>query len=383
MRAVRTQGSDGPAPVVKAVPERTPGPGRLRPLMAPLRRSWSRPLWIIAICCLLVVARLGREAFIPLGLALLVAFILSGVVETLKQIHVPRAMSAALLLLLFAAGLVATIETVATPAQQWLQNSPRILRTIDHKVRPAQSMLRRLDDLAKRANAIANPPSPDAGASPPPVNNTPVISPLDVFAMTGEAAIGIVTVLAFAFLLLAAGPPTLARLSSALGGETRAVRVLEVIDAMRREVGRYYGTLLLINVCFGAVTGTLMWLFSLPNPVLWGVMAGILNFIPYLGPAVTCGVLLVVGLVTFDGITHTLLAAGSYVCLATIEGHIIEPIFLGRRLDLNPILVLLAVWVGGWLWGVAGVVLALPMLLALKVATRMAATRRAQALSQI
>jgi predicted PurR-regulated permease PerM len=138
-----------------------------------------------------------------------------------------------------------------------------------------------------------------------------------------------------------------------------------------------------INICFGTVTGTLMWLFGLPNPVLWGVMAGLLNFIPYLGPALTCGVILVVGLVTFDGITHTLLAAASYVGLATIEGHIIEPIFLGKRLDLNPLLVLLAVWLGGWLWGVAGVVLALPMLLALKVATRMAATRRAQALSQI
>jgi len=352
--------------------------------MAPLRRSWSRPLWIIAICCLLVVARLGREAFIPLGLALLVAFVLSGVVETLKKIHVPRTLSAALLLLLFAGGVAATIETVATPAQQWLQNSPRILRTIDHKVRPAQSMLRRLEDLAKRASAIANPGNPEAaGAPPPPANNAPMIRPIDVFAMTGEAALGIVTVLAFAFLLLSAGPPTLARLSGALGGETRTARVLEVIDAMRREVGRYYGTLLLINMCFGAVTGTLVWLFGLPNPVLWGVMAGILNFVPYLGPAVTCGVLLVVGLVTFDGITHTLLAAASYVALATIEGHIIEPIFLGKRLDLNPILVLLAVWVGGWLWGVAGVVLALPTLLSLKVATHTAATRRAQALSQI
>lgn len=351
--------------------------------MAPLRRSWSRPLWIIAICCLLVVARLGREAFIPLALALLVAFILSGIVETLKRIHVPRTLSAALFLLLFAGGIAATIETVATPAQQWLQNAPRLLRTIDHKVRPAQSMLRRLEDLATRASAIANPGNTEAAAPPAPSNNRPVLTPIDIFAMTGEFALGIVTVLAFAFLLLAAGPPTLARLSAALGGETRAVRVLEVIDAMRREVGRYYGTLLLINVCFGTVTGTLMWLFGLPNPVLWGVMAGLLNFIPYLGPALTCGVILVVGLVTFDSLTHTLLAAASYVGLATIEGHIVEPIFLGKRLDLNPLLVLLAVWLGGWLWGVAGVVLALPMLLALKVATRMAATRRAQALSQI
>jgi predicted PurR-regulated permease PerM len=126
-----------------------------------------------------------------------------------------------------------------------------------------------------------------------------------------------------------------------------------------------------------------MWLLGMPNPALWGVLAAVLNFIPYIGPAITVAILTVVALVTFAGVTHPLLVVGGYVALAAVEGHIVEPVFLGRRLNLNPIVVLLAVWLGGWLWGVAGVLLALPMLLAVKVILRRSLTRRAHALSRL
>ena len=103
-----------------------------------------------------------------------------------------------------------------------------------------------------------------------------------------------------------------------------------------------------------------MWLLGMPNPALWAVMASVLNFVPYLGPAITLAVLTLVALVTFTSTAHIFLVSACYLGLATIEGHIVEPVFLGRRLDLSPILVLFALWIGGWLWGVAGMVLALP-----------------------
>jgi predicted PurR-regulated permease PerM len=110
----------------------------------------------------------------------------------------------------------------------------------------------------------------------------------------------------------------------------------------------------------------------MPNPLLWGVVAGTLNFVPYVGPALTLATLTLVALVTFPSNAHILAVSATYLGLATIEGHIVEPVFLGRRLNLNPIIVLFALWIGGWLWGVPGVVLALPVLLAIKIATRMA-----------
>jgi predicted PurR-regulated permease PerM len=379
--ALSTRGTEGSAPVITAVPGTAPGLGRVRALRTPTHRAFVKPLWIIAACCLVSMAYVGREALVPLGLALLVACILSGTVERLRRLHVPRAVSAAALLLMMAAALVAIGDWVATPAQAWLQNAPRIIRTIDHKVRPAQSILRRVDDIAKRASALANADSA-APADSGPVSAA-FLTPLEVFAFTGAAAFKTLTVFAFAFLLLAAGPPALARLSCALAGEAQAMRVLRMIDAVRHQVGRYYATLLLINICFGTVVGTLMWLLGMPNAALWGVLAGTLNFIPYLGPAITVSILTVIAFVTFAGVTQPLMVAGGYVALAAVEGHVVEPVFLGRRLNLNPIVVLLAVWIGGWLWGVAGVLLALPMLLALKVVMRRSLTRRAHALGRL
>ncbi|HEX8782968.1 MAG TPA: AI-2E family transporter, partial [Steroidobacteraceae bacterium] len=169
-------------------------------------------------------------------------------------------------------------------------------------------------------------------------------------------------------LLLAAGPPTLARMTAPVASDGRAIHVLRVIEAIRLEVGRYYGTLAVINLLFGAITALAMWLLGMPNPMLWGAVAGVLNFIPYLGCASTLAILTIVAFVSFDRISQTVLVAASFLMLAAVEGHLIEPIFLGRRLDLNPIVVLVALWVGAWVWGIAGVVVALPILVAMKVA---------------
>jgi predicted PurR-regulated permease PerM len=331
------------------------------------RQPWSLPLWIIALCAAVALLRFCRDALIPIALALLAACILSGTVEALRRRHVPRAVSAAVLLVLIAIAIGATVDWIATPAQAWMQSAPRLLRTIEHKVRPAQTLVRRLDYIARRASAIAgtDPDAPAAAtAAPPPL----VPTAMEIFAATGWAAFTTVTVMAFAFLLLAAGPSALARLTCLFAAGTPALHGLRTIEAIRREVGRYYATLLLINVCFGAVLATTLWLLGMPSAPLWGVLGAILNFVPYVGPAVGVTIVTLVALVTFPGTAQALLVAACYVALATVEGHIVEPVFLGRRLELNPVVVLFALWIGGWLWGVAGVLLAMPVLLAIKVA---------------
>jgi predicted PurR-regulated permease PerM len=110
-----------------------------------------------------------------------------------------------------------------------------------------------------------------------------------------------------------------------------------------------------------------MMLCGMPNPLLWGTMAGILNFIPYAGSTITLIVVTIVAFVSFDGLGHVAAVAGSYLLLATIEGQFVQPLLVGRRLKLNPVLVFLGLWFGGLFWGVAGIILATPTLLALKV----------------
>jgi predicted PurR-regulated permease PerM len=332
----------------------------------PLARSLAHALWIVAICVAVAALRLGRELLIPMVLALLIALVLSGIVETLRRYRIPRGVSAVVLLLLIGIALGAVLHAVWTPAQQWIESAPRVLRTIEHKTRSAQSVVRRIDALAKRASEIAGAVEPAGSVSmaPPPAS----MSAMDVVEGTSGVVAALLMGAALTLLLLAAGPPTLARMTAPVATDGRAVHVLRVIEAIRLEVGRYYGTLAIINLLFGTATTLLMWLLGMPNPMLWGALAAVLNFIPYLGCATTFVVLTIVAFVSFTGISQTLLVGASFLLLAAIEGHVVEPVFLGRRLDLNPIIVLVALWVGAWIWGIAGMVIAMPFLVAVKVA---------------
>jgi predicted PurR-regulated permease PerM len=323
----------------------------------------------VTLCVALAALRLGRDLLIPIALAVLVTLVLSGIVETLRRYRIPRALSAVVLLALAGAALGGTLHAVWTPARQWVEVAPRVLRTIEHKTRPAQSIVRRIDAIARRASALAgagDPPAAAATAAAPAV--TSAVSAMDLVEGTSGVVAALLMGVALTLLLLAAGPPMLARMTAPVATDGRTIRVLRVIEAIRLEVGRYYGTLAVINLLFGALTALVMWLLGMPNPVLWGAVAGVLNFIPYLGCATTLAILTLVAFVSFDRISQTALVAASFLAHAAIEGHIIEPVFLGRRLDLNPVVVLVALWVGAWIWGVAGMVVALPLLVATKVA---------------
>jgi predicted PurR-regulated permease PerM len=323
----------------------------------------------VTLCVAVAALRLGRDLLVPIVLAVVVTLVLSGIVETLRRHRIPRALSAVVLLALVGVALGGTLHAVWTPAWQWIEGAPRVLRTIEHKTRPAQSVVRRIDAIVRRASALAGASDPaGAGATagaPPPAT---AVSAMDVVAGTSGVVAALLMGAALTLLLLAAGPPTLARMTAPVATDGRAIRVLRVIEAVRLEVGRYYGTLAVINLLFGAVTALVMWLLGMPNPILWGALAGVLNFIPYLGGASTLAILTLVAFVSFDRISQTALVAASFLVLAAVEGHIVEPVFLGRRLDLNPIVVLVALWVGAWIWGIAGMVVALPVLVATKVA---------------
>jgi predicted PurR-regulated permease PerM len=334
-------------------------------LAARLHQPLTRPLWILALCALILGLRASREALIPLILAILLSLMLSGLVEGLRRLRIPRGVSATLLLLLGGVTLAGTLDALWAPAQEWVQSAPRVMREVERKVRPARAVVQRMNDLAARAAAITgseveNNRAANSVAAP--------LTAMEVLTETGWVAGGVVTVGVLTLLLLSAGPPTLARMMSAVSGNLQAVHVLKTIDAVRVEVGRYYGTLALINLSLGIATALIMWLLRMPNPVLWGAMAAVLNFVPYLGSAVTLLVLSGVALVSFDSIPHALLVPASYLGLATIEGQIVEPVFFGRRLAINPIVIFITLWFGGWLWGIAGVMFALPVLVAVKVA---------------
>jgi predicted PurR-regulated permease PerM len=308
------------------------------------------------------VLYLGRLAFIPVALALLLSLILSGPVEALHARRLPRSVGAVLIMLILASGIAATFHFVSEPARDWLANAPHTLNVFKHKLRPLAQSVARVEDFANRATTMSTrAPRSDAAAPPAPVG-APVI-----WEVTRTAVVSTVTVIILTIFLLAAGPPILARMTAALAGNVHASRAMEIIEHTRRDVGKFYLTTALINVGLGTATTLAMLACGMPNPLLWGTMAAVLNFLPYLGPATTLVVLISVAIVSFDGLGNVLAVGGSFLALTTLEGQVVQPLLVGKRLALNPLVLFLSLWFGGFFWGVAGVALAVPTLVTLKV----------------
>jgi predicted PurR-regulated permease PerM len=306
----------------------------------------------------------AHAAFIPVALALLLALVLSGPVETLHGWRVPRSVSAAVLMIVILGIFVALVDFVSIPAQQWFAAAPHTLKVIEKKIRPVELLISRIDELRNSAGNIG---SSSHTTPTPAVTAAEESGSVMLLDATRGAVLSSVTVIILTLFLLAGGPPMLARMTSAFASDLNSAHIISVIEKVRREVGRFYVTMAFINVGLGFATSFAMMWCGMPNPFLWGTMAGMLNFIPYVGSTTTLIVLTVVAIVSFDGLGHVMAVAGSYLALATIEGQFVQPLLVGRRLQLNPLLVFLALWFGGLFWGVSGIILATPALVALKV----------------
>jgi predicted PurR-regulated permease PerM len=316
--------------------------------------------------CLLYFA---HEAFVPVALALLFSLVLSGPVEWLHSCRVPRSVSAALFMAALLGGLVALGNFISEPAAGWFATAPHTIKIIEKKIRPVAQLMARVDTLRNSAGNIASTgrPAGPSPAAPSAASGAEESAPVMLFDATRGAVLSTATVIILTLFLLAGGPPMLARMASAFFSDLKSAHIIVVIEHVRSEVGRFYATSALINIGLGLATSLVMMWCGMPNPFLWGTLAAVLNFIPYAGPTTTLLVLTLVALVSFDNLTRVLAVAGGYVALAAVEGQFIQPLLVGRRLQLNPMLVFLALWFGGMFWGVAGIVLATPALVALKV----------------
>jgi predicted PurR-regulated permease PerM len=248
------------------------------------------------------------------------------------------------------------------PAHEWIERAPRVLSDVDRKVRPLRRLVVKIDEVAAQAGRVTGAP----GAAPEPAT-APSRSLLWKTPAVIVPAIG---VFFLTFFLLSSGPVMLVRLAESRRRTTTARRLIRIAEQVRHEIARYLGTIATINVGLGVATAAVAWGFDLPTPLLWGVMAGVFNFIPYAGAATTLLVLTIVAILTHDSLAPALGVAASFLGLATLEGQVVQPLALGRRLSLSPLVVFLGLWLWGWLWGVAGMFLATPILITVKAIGR-------------
>ncbi len=313
----------------------------------------------IATATVAVVALLhfGRDALVPVVLAGVLALMLSSIVDMLVGWRLPRWLASAVVVVTLVVVVGSCLNAVWEPARNWLDRAPRTLQTAEQKLRPLTRLVAKVESVSDQAARMASPAAP--GTDDPPVkvrDETP-----GLVNLTLGWAVTLLSTVFMTYFLLADGPGLVAWLSrrSSTGGRRRTIAL--VLGA-RRVLGRYFGAMAMSSLALGLSTTIAMFALDMPSPILWGTLAFLLNFVPYAGPTITFALLVLVALVSFEGIGPVFAVGASFLVLTTLEGQVLQPVLVGHRIRVSPLAVMLALWFGGWLWGLPGVALAAPIL---------------------
>jgi predicted PurR-regulated permease PerM len=355
-------------PIRPVVSEEEAAPAR--PNIGKLRDMMQGPFGVrsLALSGLFILAAFytlyfTRSFVLPIVLALLLNFLLSPVVRFLKKLHIPEALGAAIVVfgLLGAIGL--GIYELSGPAYEWAQQAPRSLRKVEGKIqdfkRPVQTM--------SKATAQVEKITQVGGTQQAPVAVQTESLGERLFSRTTDFLAAGSVVFILLFFLLASGDMFLRKLIRVLprlGDKKRAVEIARQIES---DISAYLATITMINGCLGLATWGAMALLGVPNPLLWGVLAWATNYIPYLGAMVMYAVLTMVGFLSFDTAAHALMVPGAFGVLNILESYLLTPLMLGRRLTLNPVVIFLGLTFWGWIWGVTGAILAVPIMVVFKI----------------
>jgi predicted PurR-regulated permease PerM len=302
------------------------------------------------------------EIVIPILIAFLLKLVLQPIMETLVSFHLPRFLAALLIVCVLLAGVSGLGIMLAGPAANWVSKAPQSLAKVETKLAAVSAMAR---DFQKATHDVeklgedASQPAAVAVKGPP----------LSTFLFSGTRALtaGLVTVVVLLYFLLVSGNSFLRRLVEILPTMRNKKQAIEITNEIQRTVATYLGTVTVMNALVGVATGVAVHFCGLGDPVLWGAVAFLLNFVPIVGPLVGVAVLGLAGLLSFETVWQALLPAGIYLGIHLIEGEAVTPMLLARRLTLNPVAVIIALVFWYWMWGVAGALLAVPMLATLKI----------------
>jgi len=310
----------------------------------------------IGIFVILMIAGLefARPVFLPAVSAFVVTMMLGTLSAQATRIGLPTLLTAIVLWLLVIVAFYGVILLLAAPAVEWIGKAPDISRTIQEKLRVLDQPLAALQGL--RDALLPSDKKADLGFD--------IMSILQPAVSIVTPAIGEVFIFFGTLFFMLVGRARLRRVLVVFFDDREArLRTLKIMNDIEHNLTGYMSMVAMINFSVGIAACVIAFAVGLPNPIAWGVLGFILNFIPYIGALLMEAGLFFVGLVTFPLLTHVLVAPLIYAAFATIEGHFITPSLIGRRLTLNPLTVFLSLVFWSWLWGPVGAFLAVPILI--------------------
>ena len=323
-----------------------------------------RTLGLILLVLLTIGFYFAKEVFLPLMMATLLALTLSPLVRALHRVGLAPAVSATAMILVLAAAVGGAALLVSGPVSGWISDAPKLEAELQQKLHALATSVAVVQKASDQVDKIA------AGAADPEVQKVAVQSPgLLTVAVSNVASVLATTLvtLVLALFLLASGDLFYVKLIDAFPRFGDKKRALRIVYGIERNVSRYLLLATAINAALGVVIGTGMWSIGMPLPLVWAFVAFFLNFLPYIGPLSGAGLAGAVAVVSFDHLGHAALAPIIYLTATSIEGQFITPVILGRQLELNTVSVFVTVVFWGWLWGIAGALMAVPFLVCLKV----------------
>jgi predicted PurR-regulated permease PerM len=360
-RAAEAEADDA----VAAVRDTTPAATGVKdqddmPLPTDPRTVFLGGLFLLAVLAALYVA---APIVLPVVLAIVLKLLLQPLVRLTDRAGLPHALGALLAILLLVAALAGLISGVTGPAASWAGKLPDAIPQIQQKLaflaRPIGSFEWMMGQLQSIAGAGGGVPQAPSGQS------FNVMGAL--FSGTTTVAAGLFTTLVVLFYLLVSGETFMRRFVEILPSFGQKRQAVEITLDIERNISVYLITVTLINFVVGLLTLGVMWVTGVANPLLWGVIAFVMNFVPILGPMVALVIFLMASVLSLGVTWWALLPVGLYLLIHVIEGEIVTPMLMARRFTINPVAVILALLFWYWMWGVPGAILAVPMLAIIKI----------------
>jgi predicted PurR-regulated permease PerM len=342
---------DAPAPLAEAELEHT---------TPDIKNVFQGGTFLLALLAAFYVA---SEIVLPIVVAFVLMLVLQPAMRVLQRVHVPRGISAMILILVLF-GVPAGLSTVLSgPAASWAQKLPESIPKLQERLSFLGKPVAAIQKLISRAETLTQ------GAAPAPLPVAVEGSGLSQRLLNGTRAIvsGLLEMVLVLFFLLLSGDTFLRRLVEVLPTFKNKRQAVEISQQIESDISAYLTTITIMNVVVGAATATVAAVCGLGDPLLWGTVAFLLNYVPILGPMIGVVIFLLAGLIAIDTLWVAFVPAGLYLSIHMIEGEAVTPMLLAHRFTINPVLVVVSLVFWYWMWGVPGAILSTPMLAVIKI----------------
>lgn len=323
-----------------------------------LKRCAFISLIFMALVVLIVVLHLAKTILSPLFLAVIVGLVLGPMADRIESIGIPAWLSAMLMVAFFLTAIAIALVGFAVPLSEWLDRLPQIWMRLQAELADWKGFFASLTSLQEELNAMTGTAASDVTVN---VSETNTVT--QVAFLAPSLAAQIILFLACLFFFIATRNGLRRAILAQLKKGRRRLKLARVLVQIEKQISSYMLHITLINITLALVVSGTFWIMDVPSPILWGLLAGVLNFVIYIGPAVMTCIMLAVGLAIAGDFYAIVTPAATYLFINFLEAQFLTPMVLGRMMTLNPFMIFFSLVFWIWLWGPVGGFIAVPILM--------------------